>query len=319
MGESAVSISGMEGTYYRYTTVTGYFHQDDPSTNPETFDYATTDLGLIDRAYDTDLSIQSHNPSQWQRFARELQTLNEDALSGTRYILAYLARHGEGWHNRAEKSYGTKEWDCRWSMLDGDGEIVWADAHLTNEGDSQALAVNAFWKREITERSILTPEKFFVSPLDRCLRTAQLTWSDINLPSQHPFKPEVKELLRECIGIHTCDRRSNKTYIESSYPYRIEPGFAEDDPLWLPDFRESDSAMTLRLKSFLDDIFTHHDGQVFSLTSHGGAIAAILRAIGHRDFPLRTGTVIPVLIKAELVRGEEPNMPVDPWKPKPSC
>jgi broad specificity phosphatase PhoE len=306
-------------THYKYTTVTGYFLQDDPATDPETFDYATSNLGLIDRAYNTDSSFQGRSPSQWQRFARKIRTLNEEAPRGTRFVLAYMARHGEGWHNRAERKYGTKEWDCRWSLSDGDGEIFWADAHLTEEGVSQALAVNAFWKEEIAEHSIWTPEKFFVSPLDRCLRTAQLTWSGIDLPSQHPFDPEVKETLRECIGIHTCDRRSGKTYIQSTYPFRIEPDFAEEDPLWLPDLRESDSALTVRLKHFLDDIFKHNDDTVFSLTSHGGAVQAMLRAVGHRQFPLKTGAVIPVLIKAELLPGEEPEIPIDPWKPKPRC
>jgi broad specificity phosphatase PhoE len=308
-----------EKKYYKYSTVTGYFLQDETSTDPASFDFATQNLGLIDRAYDTDLSLQGRNISQWYRFAHKLHTLNQAAPDGTRYILAYIARHGEGWHNRAEKKYGTKAWDCYWSTLDGDGETFWADAHITDKGVSQALAVHSFWKRKIAERSILAPEKFFVSPLDRCLRTAQLTWTDIKLSAQHPFDPEVKELLREAIGIHTCDRRSNKTYIQSTYPYRIKPEFVEEDPLWLPDLRESDSALTARLKRLLDDIFEHHNDTIFSLTSHGGAVGALLRAVGHREFPLRTGAVMPVLIKAEVFHGKEPEVPIDPWKPKPDC
>jgi hypothetical protein len=35
-----------------------------------------------------------------------------------------------------------------------------------------------------------------------------------------------------------------------------------------------------------------------SLTSHSGAIASKLRVLGHRDFPLPTGGMIPVLVKA---------------------
>jgi broad specificity phosphatase PhoE len=308
-----------EQTYFKYTTVTGYFLQDDPSTNPDAFDYTKTNLGLIDRIYDPDSSLEGQNLTQWQRFANKLESLNQGAGPRTRYILAYLARHGEGWHNRAEREYGTKAWDCYWSTLDGDGEMFWADAHLTEQGVSQALTANAFWKREIIEQSILTPEKFFVSPLDRCLRTVQLTWSGVNLPTEHPFDPEVKEMLRECIGIHTCDRRSNKSYIKSTYPFRIEPGFAEEDPLWLPDLRESRSALTVRLKHFLDDIFRQSNATVFSLTAHGAAVDAMLRAVRHRDFPLKTGAVIPVLIKAELLPGNEPERPVDPWEPKPDC
>lgn len=309
----------MSHTYYQYTTVKGYFVQDDPATDPNTFDYATANLGLINRPYDTDSSSLNQNLTQWQRFAHKLRSLNEEAPRGTRYVLVYIARHGEGWHNRAEQKYGTHLWDCRLSLLDGDGVIHWADAQLTEQGVSQALTVNAFWKKQIAEQMIWTPDKFFVSPLDRCLRTALLTWSDVDLPSASPFKPVVKEFLREAIGIHTCDRRSNKTHIQSTYPFRIEPGFAEEDPLWILELRESNPALDLRLKRLLDDIFRHNDDTVFSLTSHGGAVGAMLRNIGHRPFPLKTGAVVPVLIKVELLPGEEPETPMEPWKPKPDC
>jgi broad specificity phosphatase PhoE len=314
-----MALLGMEHRYYKYSTVKGYFLQDEISIDPETFDFATQNFGLIDRAYDTDPSLHGRNKSQWYRFGHQLHALNQAAPDGTRYVLAYIARHGEGWHNRAEKKYGTKAWDCYWSTLDGDGEIFWADAHITDKGVSQALAVHSLWKQKIAEKSILAPEKFFVSPLDRCLQTAQLTWADIKLPAEHPFDPEVKESLREAIGIHTCDRRSNKTHIQSIYPYRTEPGFAEEDPLWIPDLRESDPALMARLKRLLDDIVEHHSDTIFSLTSHGGAVGALLRVIGHREFPLKTGAVMPVLIKAEVLCGEEPTVPTDPWKPKPDC
>lgn len=42
----------------------------------------------------------------------------------TTYKVIYIARHGEGWHNRAEEKYGTEEWNRRWSRLEGDGEMV---------------------------------------------------------------------------------------------------------------------------------------------------------------------------------------------------
>ncbi len=92
------------------------------------------------------------------------------------------------------------------------------------------------------------PEKYYTSPLDRCLATADITFHGLQLPSHKPFVPEVKELLREVIGIHTCDRRSNKTYIHANFPaYTIEPGFAEEDELWSPDIRESHSIHDVRV------------------------------------------------------------------------
>lgn len=304
--------------YLKYSTVTGYFLQDDPSTDAKTFDCLTSNLGLIDQPYDTDSTFKESNASPWHRFGHKLQSLNQEAPSGTRYVLVYLGRHGEGVHNAAETKYGTHDWDCHWASLDGDGEVIWADAHLTEEGKAQALAVNAYWKKGVDQKSVLLPERFIISPLDRCIRTAELTWLGLEIP-QYPFKPLVKEMIRETIGIHTCDRRSSKTYIQSHYPYEIEAGFTEGDELWLPDLRESDQATAVRLKGLLDDVVQHSDASIFSFTAHSGAAAGLLRAVNHRPFRLEPAAVIPLLIKVERVKGEEPKVPVDPWLPKPKC
>ena len=319
----------MEDYHYRYTTVTGYFSQDDPLVDATTFDHTSTSLGLIEQPYDTDATVPAllngAAPSQWQRFAHKLKCLNDKTTlpPDTRYVLLYAARHGEGWHNRAMAHYGPQEWDGHWSTRDGDGQMIWADADLTDIGAEQARALNAFWKKEIRQQVILTPERFFVSPLLRCLRTAELTWSDIQFPQQTPssaspsmqevvtrFDPEIKELLRENIGVHTCDRRSSRTKIRSVYPsYRLEPGFAETDLLWRADERESEAALTRRLRVVLDDIVQssdHEETTVFSLTSHSGAIRALLRVIGHRSFGLPTGGIIPLLVKVERVSGAAP-------------
>ena len=88
----------------------------------------------------------------------------------------------------------------------------------------------------------------------------------------------VAQLLRETIGIHTCDQRSSKTYIEAEFPSAVfEAGFVEDDPFWKPDERESYSALDARIKMLLDDVFTN-DGHTFiSFTSHSGTTNSILR------------------------------------------
>jgi len=119
---------------------------------------------------------------------------------------------------------------------------------------------------------------------------------------------------------NSCDRRSSKSYIEQHYPdYVFEKDFAEDDPLWEAELRESDSMQTVRLKGLLDDVFEHDPTTFISFTSHSGAIAAILRATGHRPFALPTGSIIAVLIKAERIPGEPPAVTVDPPVRAPTC
>ncbi|MCJ1454283.1 hypothetical protein MMC28_004635 [Mycoblastus sanguinarius] len=173
-----------------------------------------------------------------------------------------------------------------WSKRDGNGTAIWADAHLTEKGAKQAQKANAFWANEIATQEIPLPE------------------SGLQLPDHHSFIPEVKELVREVIGIHTCDRRSSKTYIQTNFPnYTFEPGFSENDELWRPDFRENHSSHDVRMEKLLDDVFAKDDSTYISFSSHSGSIASILRVIGHRPFSLVTGAVIPVLVKAETIEG----------------
>lgn len=102
------------------------------------------------------------------------------------------------------------------------------------------------------------------------------------------------------MGEHTCDQRSSKSYIQQTYrTFDIETGFAEEDPLWSPDHRETNPEQEARLGKLLEDIFQNDDNTFLSLTAHSGAIRAILAVIGHREFALPTGAVIPVLLKTK--------------------
>lgn len=164
------------------------------------------------------------------------------------------------------------------------------------------------------------PEYYYVSPLMRCLATAEITFWGLEVPNDRPFKPEVKELLRETIGVHTCDKRSSKSNIVASYPYvSFERGFAEDDPFWEPQLREPAKATEARLSELLDDIFMNDNRTWLSLTSHSGAIAAILAVLHHQPFQLPTGGAIPVLVKALWVDGIAPSTKIPPAIPPPTC
>lgn len=174
------------------------------------------------------------------------------------------------------------------------------------------------------------------------------------LPPGRPFRPVVKELLREAIGLHTCDRRGTASYIRGAYPgFALERGFAETDPLYSDVLRETNSAQVARLRRLLDDVFTEnerrggrgkrHDGDdgdedddggdddrhghdggkrgatFISFTSHSGSIGCILQALGHRRFSLRTGAVIPVFVRAERVGGPAPSSTILPSTAAPTC
>lgn len=208
---------------------------------------------------------------------------------------------------------------CYWSALDGADGIRWADALLTSTGQEQAKDVRALWKEQLP-RGIPPPETYYVSPLTRTIETADLSFQELDLPKTKPYKPLIKELLREALGIHTCDRRSTKSHIAKAFPHvTFEAGFSEEDRLWEPDYREPGSARRYRLAQLLDDVFATDDNVFLSLTAHSGAIASILEATGHRAFALETGGVIPIFVKAEKVDGERVKPPKEPSEAPPMC
>ncbi|KAJ5753928.1 uncharacterized protein N7511_008081 [Penicillium nucicola] len=181
----------MSESKYSYTTVPGYFLQDDPSTDPATFDYAKADFGLIAKSYDTEKESENTPSSQWQSFAEHIKTLN--ANPHQKYKVLFLGRHGEGVHNVAETRYGTKAWDEHWSLLDGDEHGSWVDARLTEKGIDQAKTAHAAWTEQI-KKGVPAPQTYYVSPLNRCLATAQVTFAGLPIPGTEPFKPIVKEV-----------------------------------------------------------------------------------------------------------------------------
>lgn len=242
----------------------------------------------------------------------------KSAPAGTEYKVIYQGRHGEGFRksihdlywrvyltsedNLGEAKYGTKAWDEYWSKLDGDGELFWFDAHLTDKGKLQASHNNAFFKKQLAEAKMPAPHKYYSSPLYRCLQTANTTFSRLELPEDKPFKPTIKELLREVMGEHTCDKRSSRTVIHNAVPsWDIEPGFTEEDELFQVHHRETLQEHDARTQRFLDDIFENDRNSFISFTSHSGAEASLLRVIGHREFRLPTGGLMPIFIKATRI------------------
>ncbi|KAL2070226.1 hypothetical protein VTL71DRAFT_13252 [Oculimacula yallundae] len=310
-------IRGTE--WINYTTIPGFFLQDEASTVPGGFDYATTNLGLINRVYDTDAENRP-GWTQWQKFEHYVWRLNRGSGRNVQYKVLYLGRHGEGYHNVAESYYGTPLWNCYWSLVDGNGTSVWADAEVTPNGVAQAVKANAFWANAIKTTKVPLPESYYSSPMTRCLQTAELTFASLPLPGGKPFVPIVKEFFREGISGHTCDRRRTKSYIQSTFPdFVIEPSFTEKDELWRPLLAEVRENQDIRSKAVLDDVFGSDDSTYVSVTAHSGAINSLLRVLKHRAFSLGTGQVIPVLVKAEVIAANPPATSTLPWNAISTC
>ncbi|CAE6444331.1 unnamed protein product [Rhizoctonia solani] len=282
---------------FTYEVVPGYFVQTNADTNPSTVGPNPPAFGLI----------ANTSATYWSDFKANITKLQKSAPKNVKYVVCWFGRHGQGWHNLAESTYGTAAWDDYWSKLNGDGNITWGpDALLTDLGKQQAQLAHNTWATELAKADpVPLPTKLFSSPMSRAASTLDITFTGILLTEsgkKDKVQPYVMEGLREVYGVHTCDKRRTKTYIRETYnDFGIEPGFTEEDELWTADHRETNDEADARLKATLDTIFGRLLGSkdtFISVTAHSGAIGAALRVLGHRAYSLPTGGVIPVVIKA---------------------
>jgi broad specificity phosphatase PhoE len=193
----------------------------------------------------------------------------------------------------------------KWASLEGGGipdvgEVTWVDAKLVETGIEDAEALSRFWIDATKNYSMPLPKTIYTSPLARCLETTKLTYQDVMSAHKQPFHPVVKELLRERLTGHTCDKRSSKSWIAENYPdFVFEEGFEEDDTLWeeKKESTEELEELTARKQRLLEDIFTNDSSQVIAVTTHSYSIYGIQEAVGAEHYRVGEGVMVPLLVK----------------------
>lgn len=56
------------------------------------------------------------------------------------------------------------------------------------------------------------------------------------------------------------------------------------------------------MASAIEEIFSTDDSIYIAISGHGGAIRSILEVLGHRDFELKTGGILPVVVKVSMAQ-----------------
>ena len=167
------------------------------------------------------------------------------------------------------------------------------------DGIGQAETLGKFWVQGVRNDGIPLPETVYTSPLARCLETTKLVYSEVMAVHARTLQPIVKELLRERLTDHTCDKRSPRSWIAQNYPdYAFEQNFEETDPLWRADHTETNEKHVARKQRLLEDIFETNDDSFISLSTHSYAISAILEVIGAPNFRVSEGAMVPLFVKA---------------------
>src|ERR1700753_3647336 len=89
---------------FEYDIVPDIFSPSIPATQPDTYDYLRSDLGLIKKEYETDPTKDGtidakEIKTQWARLQRYVEHLNTASPRKVQHKVLILGRHGEGWHN----------------------------------------------------------------------------------------------------------------------------------------------------------------------------------------------------------------------------
>ncbi|CAK9436472.1 uncharacterized protein LODBEIA_P10300 [Lodderomyces beijingensis] len=272
--------------YWQFEPVQNFFKQSSMETDDMGFRYTADDFGAL---------------KAWGEILEELKQLNKASNSdnGTniRYKLMFFARHGQGWANVAGRKYSRDEWYEKWRFLGTDGEITWGpDADLTELGVDQAWENHHAWRHQLS-RGAPWPRSFYVSPLQRAIKTHNITWD------HQPAR--VVENLRETIGLHLCHRRSNRSSLESRFPNLVFDDAVPEEDLVFDSYvrphKESLSEQFVRVNGVLSEIFENDENDVICVTSHAGTIRSFITVIGHRKFTIPTGGMIPIVVRGEKI------------------
>lgn len=294
---------------WSFSIVPGFFKQSAPETDDATYDPLQDHLGLAEGL-------------TWAAVVAKLSALNKAVAdpSRERYKLVFGARHGQGYHNKAIEIFGLEAWSedlChKTGTVAPDGEkLVWGpDSLLTERGEQQAQLVNDAFRKEITEYECPIPTQLFSSPFTRSAQTLcitmdgicvknEITEPDRPLLAKKRLHPIIKEDLRETIGAHLCDKRSDRTTFEKrmkGWGFVFEDGFAHDDIYYKDDWREPIHQQAMRANSFLQDLFsdTYAADEVVYCASHSGEMKVLIAVTGHRRYTVPTAGMVPMLVKA---------------------
>lgn len=216
------------------------------------------------------------------------------------YKLLVVARHGQGYHNAAILRYGQELWMNKWSILNGDEYGEWLDSKLTPLGQTQVSNIGKEVLLPMIEDLGFLPDKFFSSPMRRCLETFIGSWNHVfnkypNLLNRDvPLNVKIFENIREVFNTHPCNERVNHSVTINEYQdyktpsgltihWEYEPGYPEEDQLWSTDHWETKEEIDTRIGAGLNSIFADitSEDKLISITCHSKVIESILRITQH--------------------------------------
>ncbi|KAL2914604.1 putative phosphoglycerate mutase pmu1 [Polyrhizophydium stewartii] len=263
-----------------FTIVPGFFAQDDPANSPSNYPLIGPSLGLLD-----------NSTTRWATFQKRFQDLQCSDPNSV-YKLMYVMRHGEGYHNVAESTYGTPAWNGFYSKIE-----LYSDPEITSVGVQQTYATSQAVMNEYVAGMPL-PEVLVSSPLTRALQTSTNVWDKLVISGGPRIKAYAVEGFRETISDHTCDRRRSITALKKEFPqFDFSKLISEEDTLWVRGHEEAEADRDARVRKALSDLFATESANTVAFVAHGGAITSLFKVIKHITWKLSPGSFVPVLVR----------------------
>ena len=166
-------------------------------------------------------------PTVLCRVAPARAAMTEVANLGPKDKVVHFIRHGQGFHNVAQKEwYAAGKPGVPYTIdTDPDGSR-YGDAQLTPVGIGQATDLQAQTKG-------LVPELLVLSPMRRAMKTGLLAFDKQVKAGDLPVI--CVELAHEIAGKHTCDKRLNRSELMEAFPevnWELSAVPTEEDPYW---------------------------------------------------------------------------------------
>ncbi|RLN90755.1 hypothetical protein BBJ28_00015150 [Nothophytophthora sp. Chile5] len=234
-------------------------------------------------------------PSSWAEFQQKFTQLEkEEGVNGVprRLKVVYFVRHAEGFHNEADRLYGTERWENELALTE-----TYLDADLTPFGISDAQSKGPPSVKAELERGMPPIERVVVSPLSRAIQTAQNFYAKDQVP-ESPFV--CLEGCREVMGRHTCDKRRPLSEIKRKFPSVDFSALTdEEDQLWSPTHRETTEEIEARAREFLLELFDAIPERHVTVVTHSCFIEAVCSvALGIQRFHPANCEVVPIVLEA---------------------
>lgn len=169
----------------------------------------------------------------------------EPSADGVLFKKVHFIRHGEGYHNVAQrewKSSPSYDGTSEPYTIDNDPEFGYLDPLLTSKGEMEA--------RALQERAAaISPQVLVVSPMQRATQTGLIAFAGQIEAGSLPVL--ATDLCHEMAGRHTCDKRLSKSDLAKAYPVVDYSLIAEDDPYWNDTEREPWPVIAQRAAQFI--------------------------------------------------------------------